>query len=352
MDLFLPVGPQYCQGHLFAELVLSGISTSTRSGPFYLFSSGIALAAFSLIQYLRSLLMIQRRDTSLELASSRGLNIRPLLHANSSHEDHACPPQERKLLLILVAYHPSSLEVDRLLECLAILPAQVGYAVVVNDHKVGEPVERLAHQADYFLANRDNLGYGRAANLLVDSIAEIPPYLGVLNTDLTWSPGTFEIIIEWMDQHSEVSLAVPQILNERGEPQKLCKQNPTILALLSRRFWPKAFKPRWLKRYDRWYTMSDRDYMEVLEAPYLSGCCMIMRRAAFCAVGGFDEDFFLYLEDADLTRCLTLEGKCVHLPLASVTHIWGRGNYRNLSLMAVNIVSAYRYFMKWGWALW
>jgi len=42
----------------------------------------------------------------------------------------------------------------------------------------------------------------------------------------------------------------------------------------------------------------------------------------------------------------------VHLPVASVVHGWGRGNYRNLGLMVVNLTSAWRYFRKWGWALW
>ena len=51
---------------------------------------------------------------------------------------------QRQLLLLLVAYHPSSLEVRKLQACLAELPAEVGYAVVVNDHQPGEPVDQLA----------------------------------------------------------------------------------------------------------------------------------------------------------------------------------------------------------------
>ena len=98
--------------------------------------------------------------------------------------------------------------------------------------------------------------------------------------------------------------------------------------------------------------MCDKDYMKVFEVSYLSGCCMVMRSDNFLAIGGFDERFFLYFEDADITRCLSTKGKCVHLPLASVTHGWGRGSYNNISLMVVNIVSAGRYFLKWGIRLW
>ena len=259
---------------------------------------------------------------------------------------------QRQLLLLLVAYHPSSLEVEQLQACLANLPPDVGYAVVVNDHQPGEPVDQLAAAADLFLANPDNPGYGRAVNRLVVRLGQLPPYIGVLNTDLSWEPGSFEQLLAWLQQHPQVSLAVPQILDEQGTPQKLCKHHPTVLGLFSRRFLSNGLKPGWLKRYDRWYVMADQNYEEVFEAPYLSGCCMLIRSEAFRRAGGFDERYFLYLEDADLTRSLAREGRCVHLPVASVVHGWGRGNYRNLGLMAVNLTSAWHYFRKWGWALW
>jgi GT2 family glycosyltransferase len=284
--------------------------------------------------------------------------LQPLARTQASQRLAASPvaavqsSEERQLLLLFVAYHPSQREVDQLQACLAELPPQVGYAVVVNDHHPGEPVEQLAPGADGFLTNADNPGYGRAVNRLVAHLGELPPYIGVLNTDLTWPSGTFGQLLGWLQQHPQVSLAVPQILDEAGSPQKLCKHNPTVLGLFSRRFLPDWLKPAWLKRYDRWYVMADQHYQEVFEAPYLSGCCMLIRSDAFCRAGGFDERYFLYLEDADLTRTLAREGSCVHLPVAGVVHGWGRGNYRNLGLMAVNLASAWHYFRKWGWVLW
>ena len=138
----------------------------------------------------------------------------------------------------------------------------------------------------------------------------------------------------------------------QGQKQKLCKQNPTLLALISRRFVPYSIKPQWLRQYDRWYQMDDFDYNGIFEVPYLSGCCMLFNSSSFVKVGGFDEKYFLYLEDADLTRQLTYEGRCIHLPIASVVHAWGRGNYKNIFLTLVNLASAWHYFCKWGWVIW
>ena len=313
-----------------------------------LFTLGLVLCLWGVLMRC-CLHPLARRQAALALAQS------PVVQRLSRVDlpvAQASATAQRQLLLLLVAYHPSPLEVEQLQACLATLPPEVGYAVVVNDHQPGEPVEQLAAGADLFLANSDNPGYGRAVNRLVVRLGQLPAYIGVLNTDLSWESGTFEQLLAWLKQHPQVSLAVPQILDELGIPQKLCKRHPTVLGLFSRRFLPNGLKPGWLKRYDRWYVMADQNYEEVFEAPYLSGCCMLTRSEAFRRAGGFDERYFLYLEDADLTRSLAREGCCVHLPVASVVHGWGRGNYRNLGLMAVNLASAWHYFRKWGWALW
>lgn len=272
--------------------------------------------------------------------------------ASSPCGSGADSPPQRQLLLLFVAYHPSAQEVEQLLSCLNGLPASIGYAVVVNDHRPGEAVERLAQAADAALFLGDNPGYGRAVNRLVAQLGSLPPYIGVLNTDLLWCSGSFETLLTWLQQHPDVSLAVPRILDPQGITQKLCKRHPTLLGLCSRRFLPERFKPAWLKRYDRWYVMADHDYDQVFAVPYLSGCCMLINSQAFGRAGGFDDQYFLYLEDADLSRCLALQGPCLHVPVASVEHGWGRGNYRSFKLMLVNLISAWLYFRKWGWALW
>jgi hypothetical protein len=309
---------------------------------------GLVLAAWGSFTR-RCLQPLARRQAAGRLARSPVVRRRAALDISKIHSDGA---PRRQLLLLLVAYHPSPLEVEQLQACLAELPPELGYAVVVNDHHPGEPVEKLQAEADCFLTNRDNPGYGRAVNRLVMRLGQLSPYIGVLNTDLSWQNGTFEQLLGWLQQHPQVSLAVPQIMDEVGTPQQLCKQHPTLLGLFSRRFLPDRLKPNWLKRYDRWYVMSDHNYQEVFEVPYLSGCCMLIRSDAFYRAGGFDERYFLYLEDADITRSLAREGLCVHLPVAGVVHGWGRGNYRNLGLVAVNLASAWHYFRKWGWQLW
>jgi len=256
------------------------------------------------------------------------------------------------LLLLIVAYHPKQQEVDELGQCLKQLSEKIRYAIVVNDYHSVEPIDQLADNALKFIRVSSNLGYGKAVNLLVNSFVSLPPYIAVLNTDLSWSSETFPVALKWLSCNKDVCLAVPQIVNPNGDIEKLCKRNPTLLALFSRRFFPEYAKPKWLKRYDAWYCMNDYDYTSIFESSYLSGCCMIINSSIFIKSGGFDERYFLYLEDADLTRKLSSFGRCVHFPYANVTHNWGRGNHKEMWLSMINILSACQYFLKWGLVLW
>lgn len=255
-------------------------------------------------------------------------------------------------VLIFVAFHPGVMEVERLASCLKRLTPQISYAIVSNEHRDGEPVEALRADAVCFITNRHNPGYGRAINQAVAELKKrgnLPAYVGALNTDLAWEEGCFERLLAWLFTHTGVVLAVPQLVDPNGIVQHLCKPDPTVLGLFSRRFIPELLKPAWIKNYDRWYVMATKDYDSIFDVSYLSGCCMLMKSETFLTVGGFDERFFLYLEDADITRMFRAYGRTIHLPIASVVHHWGRGNHRSPWLTLVNFHSVWVYFNKWGW---
>jgi GT2 family glycosyltransferase len=272
----------------------------------------------------------------------------------------AMQEMERHLELILVSYRTPAVDVEKLSQCLASLGPGIGYSVVVNACQPGEPIEALAQNADLFLSTPKNLGYGTAVNWAVSSLTaeaerqkrQAPTWVAAMNTDLSWEPGSFERLLRWLATREDVVLVVPQILNPSGEVERLCKTNPSVLALISRRFIPNKLKPQWLRKIDTEFTMSNHSLDHEMDVEYLSGCCMIIRRSAFIAINGFDERFFLYLEDADISRSLKRIGRCLHSPIMQVIHSWGRGNHYSLRLTFVNIQSVWKYFRKWGWRLW
>ena len=76
---------------------------------------------------------------------------------------------------------------------------------------------------------------------------------------------------------------------------------------------------------------------------------MMINCVALSQVGVFDERYFLYLEDVDLCRRIYQRFKTIYFPEVAVYHGYERGSYRSVRLMMHHIVSALRYFQKWGW---
>ena len=136
------------------------------------------------------------------------------------------PTAQRQLLLLLVAYHPSLMEVKQLQACLAELPPEVGYAVVVNDHQPGEPVEHLEPGADCFLTNHDNPGYGRAVNQAGGAAGKVAALHRGAQHRSFLGPGSLERMLAWLQQHPTVNLAVPQILDEQGALKSCASTTP------------------------------------------------------------------------------------------------------------------------------
>ena len=76
---------------------------------------------------------------------------------------------------------------------------------------------------------------------------------------------------------------------------------------------------------------------------------MFLRMTAVKEVGLFDEQFFMYAEDIDLTRRIHKEYKTLYYPCASIYHTFTRGSRKSLRLMRIHIVNIILYFNKWGW---
>jgi GT2 family glycosyltransferase len=88
-----------------------------------------------------------------------------------------------------------------------------------------------------------------------------------------------------------------------------------------------------------------------MEVPNLSGCFMLLRVEVLKIVGLFDEQFFMYLEDTDLSRRINMQFQTIYYPQVSIVHQYEKGSYKSLKLLKYHVVSAFRYFNKYGWFL-
>ncbi len=198
---------------------------------------------------------------------------------------------------------------------------------------------------EYFFSGR-NVGYGKGNNFALKESIDKAQYHLVLNPDVSFEPMILEQLYHFMELRPEAGLAMPRVLGPNGHLQMCCKLLPTPFNLATRRFFP--FK-NWLRKLNDRYEMNETGYDKVMNVPFLSGCFMFLRTEALKKVGLFDDRYFLYAEDTDLSRRIHAQFQTLYYPYAHITHVHARGSYKDFGLTFQNIKSAVQYFNKWGW---
>jgi len=198
-----------------------------------------------------------------------------------------------------------------------------------------------------YIFNNANIGYSRGHNIAIRKAMEQKSrYHFILNPDIYFEKGTIEKLYNFMENNPDIGLAMPKILYPDGSIQYLCKLLPTPMNLIWRRFFPAS---KYLDKKNSSYELRFTGYDKMMDVPYLSGCFMFIRTAALRRVGLFDERFFMYMEDVDLSRRIHKHYRTVYYPEVSVFHQYEKGSYKNTKLLIYHLLSAIRYFNKWGY---
>jgi GT2 family glycosyltransferase len=229
---------------------------------------------------------------------------------------------------------------------LSFLEGSDGQLVVIDNSP-----ERLHHplfqdpRVRYMFAG-ENLGFGRGHNRALSILAGESDYHLFLNPDIAFDEGVLPWLLEYMGQNPDIGALMPRIEYPDGSLQQLCKLLPTPVDLLLRRFIPVRGVQR---RINTRYELHGLPQNEANVIPSLSGCFLLVRTGAVSEVGGFDERYFMYMEDVDLIRRIGDRWKTVYQPSVCVSHGYEKASYRNKTLMKAHIRSAFLYFSKWGW---
>ncbi len=201
-----------------------------------------------------------------------------------------------------------------------------------------------------YIFNNANLGFGKAHNIAMrKSIEEDVPYHLVLNPDVYFERGVLEELYKFMEANPDIGLVMPKVLYPNGDLQYLCKLLPTPFDLFGRRFLNWSPFKGYIVMRNNLYELRFTGYNKIMEVPCLSGCFMFLRTDVLKKVGLFDERFFMYLEDTDLSRRIYRVAKTIYYPYVHIYHGYGKGSYKNFKLLKIHIESAIKYFNKWGW---
>lgn len=189
----------------------------------------------------------------------------------------------------------------------------------------------------------ENRGFGAGHNAVIDMLDSDVHF--IVNPDILLTDDVISQMCGFLENNPDIVMAVPKFLSENGEEQFTPKLTPKLRYMLGGRL------ERFGGIFGKWrreYTFADRNVTEVTDVGFCSGCFIAVRTEVFRAMGGFDERYFLYNEDADLTRMAQAYGRTVYTPQFSVIHLWERAYMRSFKYFFIQIVSMIKYFAKWS----
>jgi N-acetylglucosaminyl-diphospho-decaprenol L-rhamnosyltransferase len=241
-----------------------------------------------------------------------------------------------ELIVVTVTYSPGP-HLDRFLASLShATDRPVTVVMADNGSTDGAPEEALErHPNARLLRTGGNLGYGSAVNRAVDEYlkdSDYSDFFVVANPDVQWGPRSIDILLEAAARWPRAGALGPLIRDPDGSVYPSARHQPSLV----RGGMHAVVGPIW--KSNPWTAEYRQERQEPSERPvgWLSGSCLLLRRSAFEEISGFDERYFMYMEDVDLgDRLLRAGWQNIYVPAAEVLHdkghATGRDPARNLA---------------------
>ena len=186
-----------------------------------------------------------------------------------------------------------------------------------------------------------NNGFGAGHNLVLPRLTS--ELHAIINPDVELEEDALTSMAEYMRAHPDIGLLSPRIRFPDGRDQVLGKRDPTLRYLVASRMRGSGEPRKTLREY----AMLDEDLSAPRDIENATGCFMLVRTDLLREIGGFDEHYFMYFEDCDLSRTIRKTHRVVYYPQASIAHVWGRDSKKNMKLRLIQIRSMFYYFRKW-----
>ncbi|MCV7283165.1 glycosyltransferase family 2 protein [Mycolicibacterium flavescens] len=241
-----------------------------------------------------------------------------------------------ELVVITVTYSPGP-HLDRFLASLShATDRSVTVIMADNGSTDGAPEEALErYPFARLLRTGANLGYGRAVNRAAAeylSTADYSDFFIVANPDVQWGPHSIDLMLEAAARWPRAGALGPLIRDPDGSVYPSARHQPSLV----RGGMHAVVGPVW--KSNPWTVEYRQERQQPSERPvgWLSGSCLLLRRSAFEEISGFDERYFMYMEDVDLGDRLSRAGwQNIYVPAAEILHdkghATGRDPARNLA---------------------
>ena len=249
----------------------------------------------------------------------------------------------------IVAYENPRIMLDAAIQSILQEENEIHKLYLIDNSPTDRLAKHFSAHTEYIYNNK-NLGFGKANNIAMQkSIDDNIEYHILINPDIYFNKGVIKELVAFMDSNPDVGLVTPKIIYPDESTQYLCKLMPTPMDLIARRFLCWGPFRKYVDRRNEVFELRNSGYSMEMDIPAHSGSFMMIRTSILKEVGLFDERFFLYLEDFDLCRRVGKVSRTTFYPKVTVVHEYKKGSYYQRRLFGYHIISAIKYFNKWGW---
>lgn len=250
----------------------------------------------------------------------------------------------KRLTASIVIHNSPRLQVVRALLCLLVTPVNTIYLIDNGDDS------SLSFLADYSARIRythmENRGFGAGHNYaLKEALKDTEGFHLVMNADVSWEGDILSPLVDYLEDNPDVGMVMPKTMYPDGDLQYTCRMLPTPFDLFLKRFLPPQFTRKRMEKY----LLASHDHDKALNCPYLLGSFLLFRNKALEECGIFDERFFMYPEDIDITRRIHENWKTMYFPAVTIIHEHAAASRHSGKMLRIHFTNMVKYFNKWGW---
>ncbi|MCI2228625.1 glycosyl transferase family 2 [Polaribacter sp. MSW13] len=245
----------------------------------------------------------------------------------------------------IVLFDENLTDLHKAIECFLNIPFKKKLYLIDNTPSRFFEYVFVDKQIEY-IAIEENIGFGSAHNKILNKLKNTSNFHLVLNPDVSFKPSIISPLIKELEKDRNIAMVAPKVLFPDGRHQYSCRRYPSVSELLARRFTflKPMFKSIILKGEYR-----ERDLNSPFFAEYITGCFQLYKTENLLQLKGFDERYFLYMEDVDICKKIDEIGKKkLYYPKEEIVHVLKQGSSKDIKLFFRHTSSAFKYFLKWG----
>lgn len=248
-----------------------------------------------------------------------------------------------KYTFSIVIYNISSYKKQfyNLLKTIVKIPNSTLFLIVNGDESNIDIDQLIIYSNIKIIFTFKNIGFGAGHNRVLKYINGYSKIHFILNPDILLDSHKklLDMIHSFEKDEDSIHLTVP-IIDITNKYFGTFRRLPSPFELIKRRFFHTLIN--FQEPFNQLGNISRKNMV-------YSGCFIGIKTEYFLKINGFDERFFLYMEDIDLIRRLNILGKFMFYKKFKIQHVHAKGSYNNTKLLIIHCISAIKYFNKWGW---